>query len=121
VPERFSPEWIEALDVAARELPGGDERFVIQQVVTGDDGEVTWHVDLEPGAVRVHAGRADDPDVTFTQDRATAEAVASGELSAGAALTSGRLTVRGATSRLPDHRDALARLDIVLRRVPVDA
>jgi hypothetical protein len=49
--------------------------------------------------------------VTFSQDRATADAIATGELSASAALTSGRLVVRGATSRLPEHREALARLD----------
>ena len=112
VPERFSPEWIEALDVSAGGLRGVDEPFVIQQVV--DD--VAWHVVLAADGVRVRAGQADEPDVTFTQDRETAEAIASGELSAAAALTSGRLTVRGATSRLTDHRDTLARLDEAFAR-----
>ena len=46
VPERFSPEWIAALDAAARSLPGAGDPFVIQQVVTDPDGEVAWHVDL---------------------------------------------------------------------------
>jgi hypothetical protein len=112
VPERFSPEWIEALDEAARPLTGSAEPFVIQQVV--DD--VSWHVVLAADGVRVRAGQADEPDVTFTQDRETAEAIATGGLSAAAALTSGRLTVRGATSRLADHRDALARLDEAFAR-----
>lgn len=107
MPERFSDEWVAALDAAARELPGVGGRFVIQQVV--DD--VAWHVVLDGDGVRVLAGRAEDADVTFTQDRATADAIAAGELSAGAALTSGRLTVRGATSRLTEHREALARLN----------
>jgi hypothetical protein len=110
VPERFSTEWIAALDHAASALPGADGTFTIQQVVD----EAAWWVELSPHGVRVHPGRADAPDVTFTQDRATAEAIATGELSAGAALTSGRLTVRGATARLTDHREALARLDEAL-------
>jgi putative sterol carrier protein len=112
MPERFSPEWIEALDAAARRLPGGEERFVIQQVV--DD--VAWHVVLDADGVRVQAGQAEAADVTFRQDRATADAIAAGELSAASALTSGRLTVRGATSRLAEHRDALARLDEAFSR-----
>jgi hypothetical protein len=107
MPERFSDEWVAALDAAARDLPGVDGSFTIQQVV----GDVAWHVVLGPDGVRVQPGRADAPDVTFSQDRATADAIATGELSASAALTSGRLVVRGATSRLPEHREALARLD----------
>jgi hypothetical protein len=114
VPERFSPEWIAALDAAVRALPGADSRFVIQQVVTDPAGEVAWHVDLGTEGVRVLPGQAQDPDVTFTQDRGTAEAIAHGTLSAAEALTAGRLTVRGATAALTDHRDALARLDEAL-------
>ncbi len=112
--ERFSVEWVAALDDAARDLAGPDVAFVIQQVVTDPRGEQAWLVDLGPDGVRVRPGRADQADVTFTQDRATAEAIAEGELSAGAALTAGRLTVRGATDRLPEHRETLARLDEAL-------
>ena len=115
MPERFSDEWIEALDDAARGLPGTGDRFVIQQVVSGDV-EAVWHVVLDDEGVRVRPGRHDAPDVTFTQDRETAEAIAAGELSAGAALTAGRLTVRGATARLTEHRDTLAALDEALAR-----
>jgi alkyl sulfatase BDS1-like metallo-beta-lactamase superfamily hydrolase len=114
VPERFSPEWIAALDAAARGLPGAENPFVIQQVVTDPDGEVTWHVELGNEGVRVRPGRAEEPDVTFAQDRGTAEAIARGALSAAEALTAGHLTVRGATARLTEHRDALARLDEAL-------
>jgi alkyl sulfatase BDS1-like metallo-beta-lactamase superfamily hydrolase len=110
MPDRFSPEWVAALNEAARGLPGSDERFVIQQVV----GDVAWHVELAPEGVAVRPGHAEAPDVTFAQDRETAEAIARGELSASTALTSGRMTVRGATSRLSEHREVLARLDQAL-------
>ncbi len=111
---RFSPAWVEALDSAVRDLTASSEAFIVQQVVTDGDGEVAWHLVLGTDGIRVLAGRADVPDVTFSQDRATAEAIADGELSAGAALTAGRLTVRGATARLTEHREALARIDEAL-------
>jgi len=114
VAERFTPEWVEDLDAAVRDLPAADAAFVVQQVVTDGDDEIAWHLVLGPDGVRVLAGRADAPDVTFSQDRATAEAIADGAVSAGAALTAGRLTVRGATARLTDHREALARIDEAL-------
>ena len=114
--ERFSPEWIDALDAAARGLPGAPESFVIQQVVADGDDELAWHLTLGPDGVRVHEGRADRADVTFSQDRATAESIADGDLSAGAALTAGRLTVRGASARLTEHRETLARIDEAIAR-----
>ena len=112
--ERFSGQWVEALGAAVRDLPAAPEAFVIQQVVIDGDDEIAWHLELGPDGVRVRPGRAEAPDVTFTQDRATADAIADGELSAGAALTAGRLTVRGATARLTEHREALARIDEAL-------
>jgi len=114
VADRFSDQWVEALGAAVRDLPAAPEAFVIQQVVTDGGAEIAWHLVLGPDGVRVHPGRAEAPDVTFTQDRATADAIADGDLSAGAALTAGRLTVRGATARLTEHREALARIDEAL-------
>lgn len=115
----LSDAWIAALDDAARTVHGVSA-FVIQQVITDGDG-VAWHLVLANGPVRVLPGRAEAPDVTFSQDRATATAIVRGELSAGAALTSGRLTVHGASARLTEQRDVLARLDTALREVAVDA
>lgn len=119
MPERFSPEWIAVLDEAARAVIGVED-FVIQQVIT-DDQDTAWHVMLSSGPTRVRPGRAEAPDVTFTQDRATAEAIACGELSAGSALTNGRLIVQGATARLAKQREVLARLDAALAAAGVDA
>ncbi len=112
--ERFTAEWVDALDAAVRDLPAADTTFVVQQVVTDGDSEVAWHLVLGSDGIRVLPGRADAPDVTFSQDRATANAIADSELSAGAALTAGRLTVRGASARLTEHREALARIDEAL-------
>jgi hypothetical protein len=113
--------WISALDDAARSVAGADEPLVIQQVVTDDEGEIAWHIAFDGDGVRVRPGRAEAPDVTFTQGRATAESIAGGQLSAGSALTSGLLTVRGATARLTTHREDLARLDEALAVVRTDA
>lgn len=113
--ERWSRAWIEALDEAAQAVGGtGGERFVIQQVVEDEraDGAGTaWHVVLTEDTVRVLPGAADDADVTFTQDRPTAESIVRGELAAGTALADGRLSVHGATTGLTRHRELLARLD----------
>jgi hypothetical protein len=114
VAERFSSEWVATLDAAVHDLPAPGETFVIQQVVTDGDDEMAWHIVLGPNGIRVLSGRAAAPEVTFSQDRATAEAIADGVLSAGAALTAGRLTVRGATARLTEQREALARIDEAL-------
>jgi len=112
--DRFSPDWVTRLDHLVRGIRT-DQAFVIQQVVTGATGrEEAWYLELGPDGSRVHGGRAEGADVTFTQDRATADAIADGDLSAGAALTAGRLTVRGATARLTEYREALARIDEAL-------
>jgi hypothetical protein len=112
---RFSTAWVEAMDAAVRALPAVEPAFVIQQVVTDGEDEIAWHLALGPDGIRVLAGRAEAADVTFSQDRATADAIADGAVSAGAALTAGRLTVRGATARLTEHREVLARIDETLR------
>ncbi len=112
---RFSAAWVEALDIAVRDLPAADEAFVVQQVVTDGDDEIAWHLVLGPDGVRVLAGRADSARRDLhARTEQTAEAIADGTLSAGAALTAGRLTVRGATARLTEHREALARIDEAL-------
>jgi putative sterol carrier protein len=111
----LSPEWVTALAEASRSARAPDGvRLALQQVVVDDDGtEVAYVVRVADGAVTVEPGRADDPDVTFTQDRATAEAIAAGTLSAQAAFLAGRLRVGGdLTAVLGGARD-LAGLDDV--------
>src|SRR3954452_21511326 len=92
--------WIDDLAGAAASatVPAALE-LVIQQIVTGADHDVAYVLEAKDGSLSVRPGRADAPDVTFTQDRATAAAVARGELSAQRAFLDGRLALQGDLSR----------------------
>lgn len=95
--EFLSDAWVASLGAAASEahVPS-DLRLVIQQVVLQDRGdERAFAIRIADGAVSVEPGRADDADLSFTQDHATAAAIAQGELSAQAAFLAGRLRVGG--------------------------
>ncbi len=111
--ELLSPEWVADLDAAARAgtAPAGVS-VVIQQVVLGQDGgpELTYAIRIADGAISVELGRVDDADVTFTQDRATAAAIATGKESAQAAFIAGRLRVGGDLRQVLDRAGALATL-----------
>lgn len=110
--EFLSDAWIEELARAADAAVAPSElRIVIQQVVTLDpDDERTFVIRIEHGGVTVEAGRAPDCDVSFTQDRSTAAAIARGELSAQAAFMAGRLRVGGDLRAVIDRAPALTSL-----------
>ena len=108
--------WFDALAAAAgRSSIDPDVRLVIQQVVPdGPDGvEVAYSVSASGGTVRVRRGRTDEADITFTQDRATAEAIHRGELSAQTAFIEGRLRLGGDLRAVIDRATALAAIDDV--------
>jgi putative sterol carrier protein len=115
VPEHLSPEWLAAMAVAAERASAPPHvRLVLQQVVLDDDGgEAAYAIRIADGAVAVTAGRADDADVTFTQDRATAEGIATGALSAQAAFLAGRLRIGGDLTAVQSAARELAGLDDV--------
>ncbi len=103
--EFLSAEWLSELDAAAGAASApADLRLVVQQVVLGDDGTelAAYAVRITDGAVQVIPGRAPDADVTFTQDRATAAAIARGELAAQRAFLDGHLRVGGDLTRVLD-------------------
>ena len=102
MPDLLSDEWLRALEAAARAAQVGpvDGPLVIQQVVTDGGSEVGYVIRVTADGVTVERGHADDADVTFTLDRATAEAVHRGELSAQVAFMNGRLRVGGDLARL---------------------
>jgi predicted lipid carrier protein YhbT len=112
VPEYLTPEWVAALAAAGAEATAPDGvRLVLQQVVSEPEGaEVAYAIRVGDGAIRVEAGRVPDADVTFTQDRATATAIARGERSAQAAFLAGDLQVGGDLSLVLDAARALADL-----------
>jgi putative sterol carrier protein len=117
----LSPEWIAALDAAAREatVPAG-VRLTIQQVVTGDgegDGDVRYHLVLDEGRLRVHPGEAEAADVTLVQTREVATALSRGELNAQQALEAGRLKLRGDIGHVAREGRALSAMEDVFGAV----
>jgi hypothetical protein len=119
----LSPEWIAALDAAAREAPvPAGVRLTIQQVVTdgGDDEEVTYHLVFDDGRLRVFPGEADAPDVTLVQTREVAAALSSGTLNAQQALEAGRLKLRGDIGHLAREGKALSGIEDMFAAVRAD-
>lgn len=91
-----------------------DLRLVVQQVVVdGTDGDGAYVLEVANGSLSVRRGRAEHPDVTFTQDRATALAIHLGELSAQEAFMDGRLRLGGDLRAVIDRAGALAAIDDV--------
>lgn len=88
---------MDELDSAVRDVQLPEPlHLVLQQIVLEDQGsEVAYAIRVDAGHVSVVPGRVPDADVTFTQDRATAEAIAQGTLSAQMAFMAGRLRVGG--------------------------
>ena len=119
MPGFLTPEWIAALDAAAREaaVPAG-VRLTIQQIVTdGPGGEVRYHLAFDDGRLRVRPGGADAADVTLVQTRAVAAALSRGELNAQQALEAGRIKLRGDIGRLAKEARALTAMEDVFAAV----
>lgn len=121
-----SDEWIAALDAAARSDDALREasrgrRVVIGQEVVDGERRTSWHVVLDDGEVAVRPGPAGDADVTFSQDRDVAEAVARGEMAARTAFVLGRIRVGGDVSVLLELGPALAGLGDVFGATRAEA
>lgn len=112
----LTDQWFVELDAAARGSSiDPDLRLVIQQIIPdGPDGaEVAYVMTLADGAIAVRRGRADEPDITVTQARATAEAIHRGELSAQRAFIEGRLRLGGDLRAVIERGGALVAIDDV--------
>jgi hypothetical protein len=108
--------WLDDLEVAAQRAELDTKgALVLQQVIPdGPDGrEVAYALVLGHGRIEVVRGKVPDPDLTFTQDRATAEAIHRGELSAQAAFMQGRLRLGGDLRTVIDRAAELAAIDDV--------
>jgi hypothetical protein len=103
----LSDAWFD--EVAEAGAPGDRPGLSLQQVVTGGpDGEVRYHVRVGQGSATIHRGQSPRPDVSFTEDYATAAAVARGELTVQVALLDGRIAVAGNFAALVARQEELA-------------
>jgi SCP-2 sterol transfer family len=112
--------WLDDLEAAARAAKVASAvHLVLQQIVPdGPDGhEVAYALVVADGRLRVERGRVGAADLTFTQDRATAEAIHRGDLSAQAAFMQGRLRLGGDLRAVIDRAGELGAIDDVLRSV----
>lgn len=111
--EFLTDAWVAELSSAADAVRVPDDVYlVIQQVVLEDRGdERAYAIRIEGGRASVTPGRVDDAHVTFTQDRATAAAIARGELSAQVAFMAGRLRVGGDVRLVLDRAREIQALD----------
>jgi alkyl sulfatase BDS1-like metallo-beta-lactamase superfamily hydrolase len=113
----LSPAWLAELDAAGRAAQAlapalADATLTIEQVVRGaPTGDVRYHIAIDRGAVRVHPGAADAPDLTFTTDYDAACALARGEANSQDLLVRGRFKVTGRIERLVAYAAALDVLD----------
>lgn len=115
----LTPEWIAELDAAARLVAvPSDLDLTVQQVVETTSGpRVEYSIRIADGAISVLPGRAESADVTITQDRATAEQIARGKMSAQTAFMEGRLRIGGDLRATVDRALGLARLEDVFEAV----
>lgn len=120
--EFLSDLWIARLAASAREaVVPEDLSLIIQQVVVDEaQRECAFTIRIADGSVTVEAGRADDADVSFTQERATAAAIARGELSAQAAFMAGQLRVGGDLRVVIDRARELSVLSDVFAAARAD-
>jgi hypothetical protein len=93
---------------------GEDRTLVLRQIVTGGpDGDVRYDVVIKGGRSTVARSGSAHADLTFTSDYATASAIGSGRLSTQAALSAGRLRVRGDVTVLAARAGDVGTLDPV--------
>lgn len=116
----LSPDWVDALDRAARDSTElaeatADAELVIEQRVEPD--VATYHITIDHGRVRVQAGPAAAPSLRFTEDVDTARAIAAGTESAQRAFMTGRLKVGGDIAQLLRHQSVLPALGDVFASV----
>ena len=121
----LSDEWI----ALVQERLNGSESFrdaaasvtaTVQQVVPGPDVERRYWIRLDAGLVTVGPGDASAPDVTITQDLATATAMAKRELNPVTAFMTGRLRVAGNTGLLMRLQGAISQLPDLMADVEVE-
>jgi alkyl sulfatase BDS1-like metallo-beta-lactamase superfamily hydrolase len=119
----LSLDWIDALGEevdrsdALKEAAVGRRITVTQIVTDGPEGDVTYHLAVDDGAVHFGPGPADGEQVRFVQDWDTAVAVATGTMNAQEAFISGRIKLIGDQQQILDAVPVFAALDTVFSSV----
>lgn len=87
-----------------------------QTVVDATDATdvITWCITLDDGEVSLTVGPSDTPDIAFSCDRATADAVRNGTESAQTAFIQGRLRIESPVTALLENAELFAGLDDAL-------
>lgn len=119
MPEYLSPAWFTEADSLLRSSEAlsklsQDVHLALEQRVGEGNTATVWHVRFADGTVSMTQGPADEPDVVFVCDVATAEGIRSGALSAQAAFIAGDLRIEGSIHSLLAHAELFAVLDDVL-------
>ncbi|MGH8982579.1 MAG: SCP2 sterol-binding domain-containing protein [Acidimicrobiia bacterium] len=121
--EFLSREWIVELDRAARasetvRTATRDVTATVQQIVPdAPNGAVEYHVTIDHGDVRIHAGAAEAPDLTLLVDYEVARAINDGTATAQHALASGRLKITGRVAAFAGRESAIAAIGDVFEAV----
>jgi putative sterol carrier protein len=119
----LSLHWIDELRSEVEANPelasaaAGQTLGVTQLVTAGPEGDVTYHLQVDEGAVRFGAGPADPEDVRLEQSWETAVAVATGTLNAQEAFIRGGIKLHGDPQRLLGAVPLFAALDGVFASV----
>lgn len=111
MPTFLSEEWIAELAVAVQEVSGPFEvtdTVVEQRITRGDLPDVAYQVVIDTDGVRLLYPPSEKPDLVFSQDVATARALALGVLAPRVALADGRLAVSGEPARLLELLEPLS-------------
>lgn len=121
----LSTEWADA--VKAR-LNANDEfrqaastqRATIQQVISSDDGDTHYWIEIADGQIDMGVGDAEGPDATITQSYETAVKLAKSELSVVTAFMTGKVKVAGNMGLLMGLQGALSQLPSAMQAVDTD-
>ncbi len=110
----LSDTWFEALSARVEGTPvPADVSLVIEQVVSGEPGQV-WHFILAGGTATITRAAHETPDVRLIADRAAAEGIHRGEISAQRAFLDGHLQIGGDIEALMSNRETIAAIATLL-------
>lgn len=85
-----------------------------------DDAEGRYYMAVSDGTAEAGAGDVEDPDVTITNDYATATAISKGELNTQMAFMTGKLKVTGNMAKLMMNQAMLTQFADAASNVDVE-